>query len=301
MKPTYRFIINRVDTTRVTERNTQNSTRRNVLKAGGLILASSTIATTAQAQPGNGKGKRNPNERFNLDFSDPSDVDDVTQSSPGWVTDRQAPESFTTTSDGHLRINIDETGPTSGFFGYQGKKYQDAGGEYWLAGNGSTVLSYDFYIDPEWEADDDPQETGMWPVLGNESGGLSAYPILAYQDSTASETGEAQFRTYVYESTTSAEWVNLGIPSQTGIDPEEGGWVNVTAQLHDLDEDDPEGPGSALKWRVNGKLVYDERGYNVYSPSTQFLEFIINSVNFGNDEDYLYDNLVLTEPGTAEN
>lgn len=289
----------------MTERNTRNSTRRNVLKAGGLILASSTIATTAQAKPGNGKGngkgKRNPNERFNLDFSDPSDVDDVTQNSPGWVTDRQAPESFTTTSDGHLRINIDEGAETSGFSAYQGKKYLDTDEEYWFAGNGSTVLSYDFYIDPAWETDDVGQETGVWPVLGNADGDISAYPILAYQDSTASETDEAQFRTYVYESTTSAEWVNLGIPSQTGIDPEEGGWVNVTAQLHDLDEDDPEGPGSALKWRVNGKLVYDERGYNVYSPSTQFLEFIINSVNFGNDEDYLYDNLVLTEPGTAGN
>lgn len=284
-----------------------NQTRRSVLKAGGIVFGSSVLFGSVQAVPGNGKGKGRDNgganERFNLDFSDPSDAAAVTANTPGWVTDRQSPEEFTTTSDGHLRIAIDGDGPTSGFYGYQGKKYHDAGDEYWYAGDGSTRFSYDFYIDPAWEQDDDPQESGVWPVLGNSEGQISGYPILAYQDSTASETGEAQFRTYVYredDGVLVGEWVNLGLPKKLHIDPEEGGWVSVEAQLHDLDEDQS-GPGSALKWRINGKLVFDERNYNVFSPSTQFLEFIINSPNFGNDEDYLYDNLVLTEPGTEGN
>ncbi|WP_206670843.1 hypothetical protein [Cyclobacterium xiamenense] len=90
-----------------------------------------------------------------------------------------------------------------------------------------------------------------------------------------------------------AKWVYLGLPKQLSIDAEVGGWVTIDAQLHKTEN------GSALKWRINNRLVADERGYNVFSPSTQYLEFIFNSPNFGNDQDYYYDDIVLTKPGSA--
>lgn len=249
----------------------------------------------------NKKPGANPNAVFSLDFSDPANVADNSTANAGWVKDRQAPEMFeavTFDGDERLRINIDESGPTSGFYGYQGKKYQDAGGSYWKA-ESNTRFSYRFYIDPAWEDDGGKeQQTGVWPVLGNASGSISAYPILEYQDSDANENGEAGFRAYVYLSDedgnfAGAEWVTIGLPKKLKIDPETGGWVTVEAQLHQ------NSGGSALKWRINNKLVFDERGYNVFAPSTQYLEFIFNSANFGQDQNYYYDDIMLTEAGHA--
>lgn len=269
-----------------------HQTRRAFLKLGtltasGLLLAGSAGTVAA----------RRPNARFDLDFSSAADAADNTPTSAGWVRDRTAPEAWTATG-GQLNIDIDETGDTTGFYAYQGKKYLDADGGYWYAGTGSR-LAYRFYIDPDWESDDVGQQTGVWPVLGNANGAISAYPVLEYQDGDANdETGDAGFRAFVYETDdegdfTSAEWVYLGLPRQLGIDPEEGGWVDVEVQLQQTSD------GAAIKWRVNGRLVFDERGYNVFDASTQFLEFILNSRNFGEDQIYRYDDIVLTEPGTA--
>jgi hypothetical protein len=233
-------------------------------------------------------------------------VADNDTSNAGWVLDRYnpglgyAPVSFTAATfdgDDRLCIDISEDGPTSGFYAYQGKKYQDAGGAYWNAGTGSR-LSYRFYIDSAWEGDGIGQQTGVWPVLGDADGNISAYPILEYQDSDANDDGEAGFRAYVYVADENgdfaeAKWVYIGLPKRLKIDPEEGGWVDVEAQLQRTNE------GAALKWRINGKLVADERGCNVFAPSEQFLEFILNSPNFGEDQAYYYDDLTLTERGAA--
>jgi len=268
--------------------------RRSVLKFGGLALGVSMVPFSASPVQA-----KSPNARFSLDFSNLRDVANNTASSAGWVVDRQAPDSWTTDTE-RLSINIDETAPTTGFYGYQGKKYLNADEAYWNAGTGSR-LSYQFYIDPAWETDGVGQQTGMWTTLGDAQGNISAYPILEYQDSDANdETDEAGFRIYVYESDENgnfvgAKWVYVGLPKKLGIDPEKGGWVTVEAQLQQTND------GVALKWRVNNKLVADERGYNVFASSTQFLEFILNSANFGTDQTYYYDGFELTEPGAAKN
>jgi hypothetical protein len=282
--------------TSATERSLAPSfTRRGALKAGGVALAAGLGGVPVHGRP-------SPNAVFSLDFGAASDAGDNSPSSAGWVVDRQAPDAWTTATvggDGRLEINIDESAPTSGFYAYQGKKYQDANGTYWNAGRGSR-LSYEFYIDPAWEGDGTGQETGVWPVLGDADGDISAYPILAYQDSDANDDGEPGFRAYVYESDNQGNfeddrWEYIGLPKKLGIDPEEGGWVSVEAQLQRTND------GAAFKWRIDNKLVLDERGYNVFAPSTQYLEVIVNSVNFGHDQTYYYDNFELTEPGRAGN
>lgn len=266
--------------------------RRGVLKLGGAVLGSAALPGAVSARRDKG-----PKAVFDLDFSDPSDVAAVGPSNAGWTTDREDPESFTTEQfdgDDRLAINIAESKATSGFYAYQGKKYQDVGGSYWNAETNAR-LSYDFYVNPDWESDDDPQQSGVWPVLGTEDGTISAYPILAYRDSAASPSGEPGFWAYTYttddKGAPAAEWVEIGIPRQLKLDPDDGGWVTIEAQLHQVDA------GAALKWRINNKLVLDERGYNTYAPSTQFLEVIINSPNYGVDETYYYDNLTLRETG----
>ncbi|WP_191967117.1 MULTISPECIES: hypothetical protein [Haloferax] len=269
-----------------------NPTRRRILKLGGIALGAAVVpfsATSALAA--------SPNARFSLDFSTAADAEANTPPSAGWVTDRTEPTAWTT-DQGRLRIDIDETGDITGFYAYQGKKYQDANGTYWNAGTGSR-LSYRFYIDPDWETDGVEQQTGVWPVLGTADGNISAYPIMAYVDSDASDTDEAKFRSFVYrtdsEGTVVGEWVDIPLSKKLGIDPDEGGWVDVECQLQQINE------GAAVKWRINNTLVLDERGYNVTAPSAQFLEVIVNSVNYGVEQSYYYDDFELTEPGAAKN
>jgi hypothetical protein len=246
--------------------------------------------------------KAGPNAVFSLNFSNASDAADNSAISAGWVVDRYSPEGFGTASfngDSRLQINIKEAGPTSGFYAYQGKKYHNVNGTYWYTG-ANARFSYRFYIDPSWESDGIGQQTGVWPTLGDANGEISAYPILEYQDRDANQDGVAGFRVYVYIADEygnflEAKWIYLGIPKNLKIDPTKGGWVTVEAQLHKINN------GAVMKWRINNILVADERGYNVFAPSTQFLEFIFNSRNFGADQNYYYDDVVLTDPGYARN
>ena len=39
---------------------------------------------------------------------------------------------------------------------------------------------------------------------------------------------------------------------------------------------------------MNNTLVLDERGYNCFASSAQFLEVIVNSVNYGVEQSYYH-------------
>lgn len=219
------------------------------------------------------------NQLFDLDFDDPADASD-------WSVDRRDTEVWeTATFDGdeRLHINIDETGDTSGFYSYQGRKYLDDG-EHWYAEK-PTVFEYKFYIDPSWETDQAGQETGMWAVLGNENGGITAYSVFEYQDSDADEDGEAGFRLYKQDG----KWYDVSMPGS--VKPEKGGWVKVKAVLVRTNAG-PNGEAE-LEWFVNNAKVAEDDSINIYGETTQFLEPIMNSGNFGVDQDYYYDDISL--------
>jgi hypothetical protein len=264
--------------------------KRTFVKLGGLALAATAVpvvATPVEAA--------SPNARFGLEFGDPADVADNPASTAGWVVDRRAPESWTT-DGGRLRIDVDESAETSGFYRFQGKKYLDADGAYWCSGTDSR-LSYRFYIDPAWETDGSGQRTGVRPTLGDANGDVSAHPRVPGQrgERRDGRGGLPRLRLRVRRRRELRRRPRgVGLPKKLGIDPDEGGWVDVEVQLQKT------GDGAAVKWRVDGKLVHDERNYDVFAPSTQFLEFIVNSRNFGSDRSY-DDDVELTEPGGAKN
>lgn len=287
-----------------------NTYKRSLLQGiGASAVALTGLSSIAGAQP------NNPNNVFDLDFSDPSDDDTVGSNSAGWQVDRQAPDDWSNTpfdGDDRLGINIDENAP-GGFSSYQGKKYLPEEGGHWNTGYG-TVLSYSFYIDPAWEDDGNGQETGMWGVIADDSGIIVAYPILEYQDSDASDSGNARFRVYSYEEFIDENdgdgddgWVDLGLPQS--INPDEGGWVDVEMRFLRHGRHD-KGSGKKLKggkinWHVNGSLVYEDNGlplfaqYEGYGSPTTFLEPILNSGNFGEDQMYYYDDISVKAPGNS--
>lgn len=276
-----------------TPNSSTNIDRRTALKGiGATTLAMSGLT-------GVGSAKQNQTV-FELDFSTGSgDADAVGMSTPGWQVDRYDPDAWevaTFDGDGRLHINIDESGPTPGFYSEQGKKYLPEEGGHWATGH-NTTLRYRFYIDPDWEDDGGKrQQTGMWGVVGNADSDIIAYPVLEYQDSDAAtnpnEGGTpgdgAQFRIFLQ----TGEWENLGLPRKTQIDPEEGGWVDVAVQFLF------EGGNPRVKYYVNNALIGVDDTIDMFGDPELFLEPILNSENFGQDENYYYDDIALIEPGT---
>jgi hypothetical protein len=287
-----------------------NTSRRTYLRGVGLSAFGLTaVSTGVSAQ------QQSPNTVFDLDFTDAADAGGVGPTSPGWQVDRKAPyrwETDTFDGDDRLEIDIDENGPTSGFYAYQGKKYLPKEDAHWKTGYG-TVLSYRFYIDPEWEGDGNGQQTGMWGVIADDDDTIVAYPILEYQDSDASDTDEARFRVYSYEEFIESDdgdgddgWVDVGLPQS--VDPDEGGWVDCEMRwLRHGQFGSGNGKklkGGKVNWHVNGSLIYEDNGipyfatnYDGYGDPTQFFEPILNSRNFGANELYYYDDISLKAPG----
>jgi hypothetical protein len=84
------------------------------------------------------------------------------------------------------------------------------------------------------------------------------------------------------------EWANLGLPRRTRIDPEEGGWVDLVMQFR-IEDGNPR-----VKYRVNDALIGVADTIDMFGDPARFLEPILDSENFGEDEDY--DDIALVEP-----
>jgi hypothetical protein len=56
-----------------------------------------------------------------------------------------------------------------------------------------------------------------------------------------------------------------------------------------------------VKYYVNNALVGVDDTIDLYGDPALFLEPILNSENFGEDEDYYYDDISLFAPGTPGN
>ncbi|WP_229126284.1 SipW-dependent-type signal peptide-containing protein [Halapricum desulfuricans] len=229
------------------------------------------------------------------EWPDPSTVE-----GPYWLVDRWAPDGFSVgdvESESALCISVDEDGPDKDypddtFYDYHGVKYvTGTGNGYWNAGDGSTV-STRFYVDPDWEGDGDNQTTGVWIQGGDELENVTVYSILEYRDSDAAAdddhpSEEPGFYVYGQTSPGTYEYVYAGLPS--GFDPASGGWVDIEYELD---------AGTAHRWRVNGEELYADEAA-AYDGTTRIQVPFINSLNFGTDQQYCYDDFALERTGTG--
>jgi len=229
------------------------------------------------------------------EWPDPSTVD-----GPTWLVDRWAPDEFGIEDiDGEsaLCVSVDEDGPTKNypddtFYDFHGAKYvTGTGNGYWNAGDGSKV-SYRFYVDPNWEGDDQKQSSGVWIQGGDELGNITVYSILEYRDSDAAtaddytDSDQAGFYIYAQTSPGTYEYVYAGLPSE--FDPGTGGWVDVEYELD---------AGSAHRWSVNGEELYADTAA-ADDGTTRIQVPFVNSSNFGSEQKYYYDDFSLTRNGT---
>lgn len=255
----------------------QSFQRRTILKTiSGTVIAGGVLGGVS----GSAIAQRGP--LYNLTFNKDGDVADWTADDPGWQRDRTEPEEWVRETGQPLnnvvRKNIDESGPTEGFFAYQGMKYMDAGGDRWTAEIPRRLqTSGSIYLDAEWEANDQERQTGIWYALGDDEGERNWWEIVEYRSSEATGNG-ASFRWW---DPMEAEWVKLGLPE--GVNPEKGGWVNLEMRA------EPDGSDIETEWKIRGKQMVEE-SVSLSEDVDHFQELIVNSRNFGTDDNYHFDN-----------
>ena len=231
-----------------------------------------------------------------------------------WVTDRRAVDLISTVSDPEdgsnsvFSFNIDEGAEQSGFYRYQGAQIKSDDGNHFVdAAQGSSV-SVDFYTDAAWSSDGEAQQTGVWVVTNYDDPATKAvehdrqYPIAEYLDADA-------LAALVAVDPDTSELINgtlaadVDLNGNTGLirfwNSEEGwddfvavsleGWNNLTFDLEN----------NSHVWSLNDQEVYRYEG-----PLTQKVDvietIIINSVNHGEDQTYLFDNLEITGVSTDD-
>ena len=239
----------------------------------------------------------------------------ATSSSAGWIKDRHDPSvspSYTQTlsvdtSNEQFELGVDGDGPTSGFYDQQGFKYveTDSDSDWHIGDNARHTGS--LYIDGAWESDTDNHRIGFWFTTGT-SGSPNDYNVVEYVDtSTAQQMNsegltEATSATLLYWDRASVgdddqfgdqydiEFVDIGLPS--GFNPNNGGWLDLEFVFHP-------GYGIADRLFANGELLKRDPYPSVTDPftrqpkATHFMNTIVQSVNYGQDQTYIFDNFAL--------
>lgn len=254
--------------------------RRKVLKTiGGAVVAGGAI-TGMSGSAGAQRGSL-----YNLTFNSDDDVAEWTANEPGWQVDRTAPDEWErVTGPPHnnvVRKRIDGGGDTSRFSAFQGMKYLDAGGESW----GTEIprrlrTSGSVFIDPAWETNDEKRRTGLWYALGNEDGDWTWFEIMEYRSSAVTGDSPAFFR---FGSENGYE--SAGAPTRLELPPnaKSGGWVDLSMIT------EPGSNETEVVWKVNGEPLVDTSFGNPFGDTDHFMDFFVNSVNFGMDREYFFD------------
>ncbi|MEP4766361.1 MAG: hypothetical protein ABJQ21_20135 [Roseibium sp.] len=210
-----------------------------------------------------------------------------------WQTDRRAVDSISTVAnpedntDDVIAINIAESSETSGFHRFQGAKLKSDDGTHYIDAGKGASFSTDLYIDPTWATDGFKQETGVWIQMQDHAksiGGGGRFSIAEYLDASAVAEIDPAFdldgaagALRFWNSTDG--WDHYLAVDQTG-------WVNLTFEFEENNH----------SWYLNGSKVYDT---TQHASEVDILETVIfNSVNYGEDETYLYDNVQISGVST---
>lgn len=244
---------------------------------------------------------------------------DISRSGPGpyWINDR-APIELSRSQDpadssnNVLGFSINPSGAQSGFARYQGAHLVNGtpGSNKSFSLGYDSEVSYRFYIDPAWKAgagDTKGQASGVWIVMNGIDGAAASslgYAVAEYVDATAAAALQANkpsdsiqvpddfkggFRFFDSKGNAANEYWR----SYQNLDVE--GWVDVKFKLG----------ASGAVWEVsqnNQTLIsyVDSRPVNI-NTNPKIVDIIVNSINYGQNETYLYDNIKLSGAGTELN
>jgi hypothetical protein len=218
---------------------------------------------------------------------------DAETTGPGihWVTDRAQVDSISV-ADGAIVFDINQAGATSGFARYQGAKLEFSNGELLDLAHGAQA-SVDFIIDADWSADSVAQQSGVWVQMQNDGKTLDGggrFSIVEYLDETAATALAGVSGSGVAAGTTSAGF-RFWDSAEGWHDFEAFAGTGAVSLVFDF--------GAAKhSWSINGVETFVDTGISV--TQTSVLEtVIVNSQNFGSDEQYVYDNITLT--GVSKN
>jgi hypothetical protein len=209
-----------------------------------------------------------------------------TQAPGSWYPDRYAPAGFTAdqTAGGRTGV-LDEfisagdqngsrpTGYNSGFYDFQGRKYD-------LASN-TTYLAVDLYVPASWSSliqqdpNGNPAHWGSLASLWATGTDGSNYAIISFNNRAGSGNGGFQ----VFDNANG--WTN--VPGFTGADQ----WYTIGFAVR----------AGGIDYFVNGQLVYTDTGA---AGTTALSNVMLQGYNGGNDYDIYWQNLRNTKATVAD-
>jgi hypothetical protein len=209
-----------------------------------------------------------------------------TQAPGSWYPDRYAPAGFTADQTGGGRTGVlDEfisaadqngnrpTGYNSGFYDFQGRKYDLA--------SDTTYLAVDLYVPASWSSltqqdpNGNPAHYGSLASLWATGTDGSNYAIISFNNRAGSGNGGFQ----VFDNTNG--WTN--VPGFTGADQ----WYTIGFAVR----------AGGIDYFVNGQLVYTDTGA---AGTTALSNVMLQGYNGGNDYDIYWQNLRNTKAAVAD-
>jgi hypothetical protein len=207
-----------------------------------------------------------------------------------WYPDRYAPSGFTSSQTGGGRDGVldefisagDQDGSrpapyNSGFYDFQGRKYDLAAG--------STYIAVDLYVPASWSTLNQKDPSGnpanwgslasLWATGVDASGSTASYPIIGFNNQAGSGAGGFQ----VFDQTNG--WTNVA--GFTRADQ----WYQIGIAVD----------GNQIDYFVNGKLVYTD---TTPTGAVSLSNVMLQGYNGGNDYHIFWDNLSDTKATVAD-
>ena len=247
---------------------------------------------------------------FELNGDSADQIAAAGEASAGWITDRAPLKTLELAQDpasagnSVLAFTTDGNGEQTGFYGYQGAKYvPETGSKFGVGVDSGISVQYRFYADPEFNADQRAQRSGVWLEFQNSEGSLPAggwYAVMEYVDADAAAAMDARtpkgdvftggFRVWLDHGPKenglfdgSGEWIAINHPGE--------GWLDLAIELA------PE--AAEIRFKVGEETIHTAaQGEGVWGPEgvgiARLQSVTVNSANqSGEDTTYLYDDLRL--------
>ena len=192
-----------------------------------------------------------------------------------------------------LAFQVAGSGPTDGFYRYQGAQLLDGPHNSTLDVTKGGEISYKFYIDPTWLIDGNKQASGVWAVMQNAASnapGGGYYSIAEYVDPLQAAAIKAAPGAVMTEGLADFTGGFRFWNSEQGwtkyVNANATGWVDISFNMGAA------GHAWSIKQGSAELATYVDSSSNSFQNAAKLQTLIVDSQNFGQNQSYFYDDIV---------